>query len=498
VLFTSYRYGVFVLVAFALVWLVVRLARGPRTTTVALLALSYVFYALWDWRWCALLAAITASGFLGGLWLGRQPDSGRRRGPLAVVVVFNLAALGLFKYFDFFAGSFARMLGHLGLHVDHVTLGLILPIGLSYYTFQNLSYVIDVYRRTLPATRDPLIYACSLAFFPQLLAGPITRPRDLMPQLARPREFDPDLASDGLRQVLWGLLKKMVIADNIGTRVDAVWAARGHANSLDVLCTAVLYSVQIYCDFSGYADIAIGTAKLFGLRLSPNFDHPYFSVGIRAFWRRWHMTLSSWARDYIYISLGGNRVSPWRRHTNVMLTFLAIGLWHGANWTFLVWGGLHGLYNIVETAFGRSSRGRPVAAAGAPAGAASGSPGGASASGSDPAASRWSSLATGVVTFAAVTFAWVFFRAPSLSAAFGLLSRLAVAPAGLATYRPYLTLLLASAALFIYEWLTRGWEHGLAVERLALPARWVAYLAACLLLLLTGYLGSRSGIYVQF
>jgi D-alanyl-lipoteichoic acid acyltransferase DltB (MBOAT superfamily) len=474
-LFTSYKYGAFVLVAFALVWLVVRFARKPRATSVALLVLSYVFYALWDWRWCALLAAITASGFFGGLWLEAGAKRGRQQARLAVLVVFNLCVLGAFKYFDFFAGSFAKLLAHVGLHADHVTLGLILPIGLSYYTFQNLSYIIDVHRRTLPAARDVVTYACSLAFFPQLLAGPITRPRDLMPQLARRREFDGELASDGLRQVLWGLFKKMVIADNIGTRVDAVWAARGHANSIDVLCTAVLYSVQIYCDFSGYADIAIGTAKLFGLRLSPNFEYPYFSVGIRAFWRRWHMTLSSWARDYVYISLGGNRVSRWRRSLNVMLIFLAIGLWHGANWTFIVWGGLHGLYNIVESTFRLGSASRRARAA------------------------SWrSSVAWGIITFAAVTFAWIFFRAPSVGAAFTMLSRLAVPPAALSTYRPFLPLLLASAGLFVYEWFTRGWEHGLAVGRLALPARWAAYLATCLVLLLSGYLGSRAGIYVLF
>jgi alginate O-acetyltransferase complex protein AlgI len=238
---------------------------------------------------------------------------------------------------------------------------------------------------------------------------------------------------------------------------------------------ALLYSVQIYCDFSGYADIAIGTAKLFNVRLSRNFDYPYFSVGIRAFWRRWHMTLSSWARDYIYISLGGNRVSKWRRNLNVMLTFLAIGLWHGADWTFIAWGGLHGAYNIVETTLEPSATADPPRAA-----------------------HRWRSAAWGVLTFTAVTFAWVFFRAPTLRAAATFLSRLAVAPAALSTYRPFVPLLLVSAGLFTYEWFTRGWEHGLAIGRLPLPVRWTAYLAACLGLLLTGYLGSRSGIYVQF
>ena len=475
-LFTSYKYGIFVFVAFALVWLVARYVRSPRANAALLLILSYGFYALWDWRWCLLLALITASGYAGGLWLDARRTRQGQKLRLAALVVSNLCVLGLFKYFDFFAGSFARLVGHVGLHVDQITLGLILPIGISYYTFQNLSYIIDVYRRTVSPTREVVPFACSLAFFPQLLAGPITRPRDLIPQFARRRDFDSDLARDGLRQVLWGLFKKMVIADNIGVRVDAVWAGRGHANSLEVLIAALLYSVQIYCDFSGYADIAIGTAKLLNIRLSPNFDYPYFSVGIRAFWRRWHMTLSSWARDYIYISLGGNRVSRWRRTLNVMLTFLAIGLWHGANWTFIVWGALHGVYNMIETTFARSAK-TPQPARPAP---------------------KWGAVGWGIVTFAAVTFAWVFFRAPTLRAALTFLSRLAVAPAALSTYRPFVSLLLASAGLFTYEWFTRGWEHGLAVERFSLPVRWLAYLSACLVLLLTGYLGSRSGIYVQF
>ena len=226
-LFTSYKYGIFVVAAFALVWLVARYVRSPRANAALLLLLSYGFYALWDWRWCLLLALITASGYAGGLWLDARRTRRGQKLRLAALVVSNLCVLGLFKYFDFFAGSFARLVGHVGLHVDQITLGLILPIGISYYTFQNLSYIIDVYRRTASPTREVVPFACSLAFFPQLLAGPITRPRDLIPQFARRRDFDSDLARDGLRQVLWGLFKKMGIADNIGVRVDAVWAGRG-------------------------------------------------------------------------------------------------------------------------------------------------------------------------------------------------------------------------------------------------------------------------------
>ncbi|MBN1631013.1 MAG: MBOAT family protein [Thermoleophilia bacterium] len=475
-LFTSYRYALFVLLAFCAYYLVGRFARGARPQNVVLLALGYGFYALWDWRWCFLLAGITLSGFGGVLLLQRLET--HRRLVLAGVLVINLIALGFFKYFGFFAESFASLLSKGGLYADWVTLNVVLPVGLSYYVFQNLSYVIDVYRRDVRHSAGLVAYATSLSFFPALLAGPITRPRDLLPQLDVRREFDDQRARDGLRQVLWGLFKKMVVADTIGRQVDHVWANIDGVDGLALAIVAVLYSVQIYCDFSGYADIAIGTGKILNLRLSKNFEYPYFATSIQAFWRRWHITLASWMRDYVYISMGGNRVGAVRHAFNVLVTFFLVGLWHGANWTFMIWGLLHGFYLVVENMFRRRSQAREDAST-APAG-------------------RGPSIISGVAVFVLVTIAWVFFRAPDLGTAVHLLGHGFADPLGAGDHLRYLAPLLLSVAVLVYEWFTRRWEHGLELTRLRQPLRWVAYLVVCLAVLLFGELGGQEGIYVQF
>jgi alginate O-acetyltransferase complex protein AlgI len=472
-LFTSYQYAVFVVLAYCVYYGAVRLSSGRQLQNLVLLALSYVFYAMWDARWCLLLATITATGLLGGLLLERMES--RRRLVLVAVLVVDLGVLGLFKYYQFFADSFSGLLGGAGLSADWVTLHLVLPIGISYYVFQNLSYVIDVYRRDIEATTAMVEYATALSFFPQLLSGPITRPRDLLAQLMQRRDFDDERARDGLRQVLWGLTKKMLIADNIGVQVDYVWANLGSVGGVTLVISAVLYSLQIYCDFSGYADMAIGTAKLFNLRLSKNFDYPYFSTSVREFWRRWHITLASWMRDYVYIPLGGSRVSAPRRDFNLLVTFLLVGLWHGANGTFVVWGLLHGTY-LVAGAHWRARAGQPA--------------------GEPP---RWlASAPSAVAVFALVTFAWVFFRAPSLSAATTYIGQAFADPVGAADLGRFVPTLLLSAALLVYEWFTRRWEHGLSVGALPLPARWAAYVGLGMALLILGYLGVSQGIYVQF
>ena len=346
-------------------------------------------------------------------------------------------------------------------------------MGISYYIFQNLSYVIDVYRRQLSGQGPLLDYAVALSFFPQLLAGPITRPRHLLPQLAQPRTFDDARARDGLRQILWGLVKKMIVADGIGLLVDEAWADLAALDGLALLLVALLYSFQIYCDFSGYADIALGSAKLFNLTLSPNFTRPYLASSIRDFWRRWHMTLASFMRDYVYIPLGGSRHGRLRQAANVLVTFALVGLWHGANLTFLIWGLLHGAYLALENLLGlrRLTVGR----------------------------GRVLSFVAGVVVFLLVTFAWVFFRAPSLDAAGNFLAQMAAAPYLAAVdHLRYLPWLVAGAVLLAFEWLTPRWEHGLAVARVPLALRWGLYVVACLALLLFGQFGGAQGIYVQF
>jgi alginate O-acetyltransferase complex protein AlgI len=474
-LFTSYKYALFVLAAFCVYYLVARFTRGGRPQNLTLLVLGYVFYALWDWRWCLLLALVTITGYGGGLLLKHTRT--RRRLVLVGVLVVDLVVLGFFKYFQFFADSLVNLFNDMGLHADRVTLNILLPVGISYYVFQNLSYVLDVYRRDVAPTTDIVEYATALSFFPALLAGPITRPRDLLPQLKEKRAFDDQRARDGLRQLLWGLVKKMIIADTIGRQVDYVWANIDGADGLVLAIVALLYSIQIYCDFSGYADMAIGTGKLFNLRLSKNFEYPYFSTSIRVFWRRWHITLASWMRDYVYISMGGSRVRRVRQGFNVLVTFFLVGLWHGANWTFIIWGLLHGCYSVVENVF-RGWRRRE--------------------SSPDAPVRAWSSVVAGLVVFILVTIAWVFFRAPSLGAALHFFGHGIAHPLGAGDHMRYLASLLLSAGLLLYEWFTRRSEHGVVVARLPRPVRWVAYFALCMAVLLFGNLGGQEGIYVQF
>ncbi|MDD3643810.1 MAG: MBOAT family protein [Candidatus Krumholzibacteria bacterium] len=472
-LFTSYKYALFAGIAFCVYYLATRLSRGRSVQNLALLGLSYLFYAFWDWRWCLLLLGVTATGFMAGILLTRSRVN--RRWILVLALLTNLGALGAFKYFGFFAGSFASLMRGFGLHADWATLNLVLPVGLSYYVFQNLSYVIDVYRRDTIPTTGAVEYATALSFFPQLLAGPITRPRDLLPQLLERRTFDDDRARDGLRQILWGLTKKMLVADSIGSQVNHVWANVGQVDGLTLAISAVLYSFQIYCDFSGYADIAIGTAKIFNLRLSGNFDYPYFSTSVRSFWRRWHITLAGWMRDYLYIPLGGSRTGAFRGVLNLLITFLVVGLWHGANWTFVVWGLLHGSFLAIERIF---RRGDPKT------------------DGKERGA--WMSILDAAIVFALVTFAWVFFRAPSLEAAIAYLGRGLRVPFDAVEHARYVPVLALSAGLLVYERFMRRREHGLSISGLPPAARWAVYLAICMALLLFGHLGGREGIYVQF
>ena len=253
-------------------------------------------------------------------------------------IVLNLGILAVFKYFDFFTGNFQAAMATVGVSLDFPTLHLILPVGISFYTFQSLSYTIDVYYRKIAATRDVAAFFAYISFFPQLVAGPIERATHLLPQMLGTRQFDYSLAVDGLRRMLWGFFKKMVVADNCAIVVNMIWDNWQEANSLTLVVGMLLFSFQIYCDFSGYSDIAIGTAQLFGIRLSDNFRLPYFSRSVGEFWRRWHISLMTWFRDYVYIPLGGGKVSRWKVMRNVLIVFFLSGLWHGANWTFIIWG----------------------------------------------------------------------------------------------------------------------------------------------------------------
>ena len=346
--FTSLQFLLFLPLVFVLYW---TLRRSVRWQNLLLICASYVFYGWWDWRFLGLIALTTAASFASGLLLERYDGHERRRRWItAANIVLNLGILALFKYYDFFADNLSAVLRALGLHADLPTLRLILPVGISFYTFQALSYTIDVHRRQLRATRDVLAFFAYIAFFPQLVAGPIERATHLLPQMLRARTFNYTAAADGLRQMLWGFAKKMLVADTCALAVDIIWQSPGEQSALVLAVGAVLFSVQIYGDFSGYSDIAVGCARLFGIQLMQNFRTPYFAASITDFWRRWHISLMTWLRDYVDIPLGGNRCSRLRQYANTLTTFLLSGLWHGAAWTYVLWGLYHGLLVCIEKA----------------------------------------------------------------------------------------------------------------------------------------------------
>ena len=353
-LFNSLVFVGFFLAVYGLYLLV---ARRLRLQNALLFAASYVFYGYWDWRFLSLIAISTLTDFIIGRALGRQGDGPeafrRRKLLLATSMVVNLSLLGFFKYFGFFADSFVKVMHAFGFQADAITLNIILPVGISFYTFQTMSYTIDVYRRRLEPTHNLLDFAVFVAFFPQLVAGPIERARNLLPQVMKPRRITVAQINAGLYLVLWGYFKKVVIADNVGKIADTVFAAHGEYAGLDVIVAVLAFSVQIYGDFSGYSDIARGIARLMGFELMVNFRLPYFALSPSDFWRRWHISLSSWLRDYLYIPLGGNRGGALRTQCNLLVTMLLGGLWHGAAWPFVIWGAFHGVILILYRIFDR-------------------------------------------------------------------------------------------------------------------------------------------------
>jgi D-alanyl-lipoteichoic acid acyltransferase DltB (MBOAT superfamily) len=410
--FNTLAYAVFLALVFIVTW---SLGARQRLRLWFLLAASYFFYAQWDPRFLALIFATSSADWLLAHAIARASDA-RRKHLLVITVVMNLGVLGLFKYLDFGVAELSALLRALGFHPPTWALELTLPIGISFFTFESMSYVIDVYRRELPPHPSYLEYLTFVAFFPHLVAGPIVRPRDLLPQLAAPPRFEPGLASRALLLIGLGLFKKLAIGDYLGLNlVDRVFDAPLQYSALECYVAIVAYAVQIYCDFSGYTDIAIGSAALLGVRFPPNFASPYKAHNIVDFWRRWHISLSTWLRDYLYIPLGGNRRGRARTYLNLLITMLLGGLWHGANLTFVVWGALHGLLLAGTRAF-QELRGARVASA---------------------AASRprtFSRVLCVVLTFHAVCFCWLFFRAKSVDDALVVLGRLAT----LSTFHPNL------------------------------------------------------------
>jgi alginate O-acetyltransferase complex protein AlgI len=480
-LFNSFQFLLF----FIVVWLLFLATRGTPRKVILLIA-SYYFYMCWSTRYIWVIWGITVIDYVAGLQIEKAELPGRRRLYLGISLFCNLGLLVLFKYFNFLTGSFTSASHLFGLRYDPPLLAIILPVGLSFHTFQAMSYTIEVYRRRVPAEKSLLEYALYVAFFPQMVAGPIERPYELLPQFHR----EPVVTSAGVRagmaQALWGLFKKMVLADNVADFVKLIYDMPRHYNGAALLLATLLFSIQIYCDFSGYTDIALGLARMMGYELRVNFMQPYFSRSVGEFWRRWHISLSTWFRDYVYIPLGGNRVKLSRRYANLMITFVISGLWHGANWTFVAWGFLHGLYLILAQAAAPVAArvGRMMGLHHLP---------------------RLTSFFKTVLTFSLVTFAWIFFRANSLRDAWfvathllppGRLDPLLLKVGGFSrATAPYLV--VSIFAMFLIEW----WiAHPDRVPTLwARPAfRALAYNVCIYAIAFFGFFGHRDFIYFQF
>jgi len=400
-IFNSIEFAIFLPVVFLLYWFV--LQKNLRMQNLLLLGASYFFYGWWDWRFLSLIFFSSVVDYFVGLKMAGTDHRGRRKLLLLISILVNIGFLGFFKYFNFFAESFSQAFTLLGTPIATARLNVILPVGISFYTFQTLSYSIDIYRKKFEPTRDVIAFFAFVSFFPQLVAGPIERAKNLLPQFYRPRKADMGKAVDGLRQILWGLFKKIVIADNCATYVNEIFSHSDAYSGSTLVLGAIFFAFQIYGDFSGYSDIAIGTARLFGFNIMRNFAFPYFSRDMAEFWRRWHISLSTWFRDYLYIPLGGSRGGTWMKVRNTFIIFIVSGFWHGANWTFIVWGALNALYFLPLLLMKRNRQNLETVAQGK----------------NLPDLREIGGM---LLTFSLTVFAWIFFRAEDMSHAFSYIS----------------------------------------------------------------------------
>lgn len=455
-----------------------RLERRRQNTF--LLCCSYFFYGWWDWRFLALIAISTIVDFYCARYIADSANTGRRRLLLGISVALNLSFLGFFKYFNFFADSLAGALDALGFHVDVFVLRLLLPPGISFYTFQELAYIVDVYSGKLRPTRSLVDYALFISLFPHLIAGPIQRPSHLLPQVSEARTFDSGKFFDGLLLIISGLFRKCVVADNCALLANAAFSGKLGEPSLPVLAIGMYaFAWQIYGDFSGYSDIARGSAQLLGFHFMVNFRQPYLAHSLQDFWRRWHISLSTWLRDYLYIPLGGSRKGPRRTYQNLIVTMLLGGLWHGANWTFVVWGGIHGMGLAVERFYhemrsgGRSAE--PIEAA---------------------SLFSFSAWTRRILVFHLVCVAWVFFRAQSLSDAWRLLGG-----AGQWSWRPefaiaFQFLAVFAIPLFVVDVLLEARQEEYVFEAAGAPQR--IALAMSLMVLVTFFAANQLNAFIYF
>lgn len=474
-IFTSYEFLIFLVIVFSAYWLLRR-----KYQNILLVIASYVFYGWWDWRFLFLLLTSTIIDFAAGLLISSTENEKKRRLFLALSLGANIGILGFFKYFNFFIASLRDLLAAFGASdVSLTTLSIILPIGISFYTFQSMSYAIDIYRRKLAPTKDFIQFTAFVSFFPQLVAGPIERATHLLPQFARDRHFEPHAAFDALKRIFWGFFKKIILADNFGVVVALIYGQSDSYSGWELILATIFFAFQIYFDFSAYSDIAIGTARLFGFSLIKNFDYPYFSKSIVQFWQKWHISLTSWFRDYIYIPLGGSRTNLPKYIRNILIVFLVSGFWHGANWTFIAWGLLHGLAFIPYAILSTRERYQKEKTADA----------------------TLRDLPSILLTFLIVLVGWVFFRASSIRESFDILGSIATKTTA-STFPGwqvlYPTWLIALAFIIVIEWLQRRRDHPLDFTGKSRPFRIGIYFSMILASLLIGGFNFAPFIYFQF
>jgi D-alanyl-lipoteichoic acid acyltransferase DltB (MBOAT superfamily) len=475
-LFNSIEYLLFLPTVFVLYWFVFN--KNLKLQNLLILTSSYVFYGWWDWRFLSLIFLSTVVDYFVGLKIHDSQENKVRKTYLWVSILCNLGLLGFFKYFNFFIDSWIDLLGSFGYEQKSVwTLNVILPVGISFYTFQTMSYPLDIYYKKLKPTKDFISFASFVSFFPQLVAGPIERASNLLPQILTKRVFKYEQGVQGLRLILWGMFKKVVIADSLGWRVDLVFEGYQSMDGGVLLLGLVYFAFQIYCDFSGYSDIAIGTAKLFGIELMSNFKFPYFSRNIGEFWRRWHISLSSWFRDYLYIPIGGSKGGKWLSIRNIFVIFIISGLWHGSNWTFFMWGLTHSLYFLPLFLLGKNRQYIADVVA---------------ENNWFPSIKEFFQMG---VTFLSTMIAWVFFRSNSISDSFNYLYLLLIKISIPTDNRGGIVFIFI---LVMFDWIMRKNER----EPLNLQSKYLRWsLYTGLMLLIIGHfniIDEYPFIYFQF
>ncbi|WP_313000618.1 MBOAT family O-acyltransferase [Chryseobacterium gleum] len=476
-LFNSIGFLIFLPIVFILYWFVFR--KKYQHQNLMLLVASFYFYACWDWRFLFLLMFSIGLDFVSGLQIEKSKTKKEATFWLTLSIVINLGFLGFFKYYNFFAESFADLLSGFGFTVNVWLLNIVLPVGISFYTFHGLSYVIDIYKKRIKAETNFIDYALFVSYFPLLVAGPIERATHLLPQIQKKRVFNYEQAADGMRQILWGFFKKMVIADNCAPLVNEIFTNYQTESPANLLMGAVLFAFQIYGDFSGYSDIALGVSRLFGIELLKNFAFPYFSRDIAEFWRRWHISLSSWFRDYLYIPLGGSKGGLMMKVRNTFIIFLVSGFWHGANWTFIIWGGLNALYFMPLLLADRNRQNLEVVAM-------------------DRLLPSFKEFFKILLTFGLTCFAWIFFRAESVTQAVLYIKRI-IDPALFIIPKPFpFKVFSLVAVMFVIEWINRGKNHGLEIDQFRPWIRRILYLVIIYIILRYANFGNNEFIYFQF